>query len=79
VGLASPWRRYVLAVYAGAVLGRGVLELASDPPAVPTLLTSLPTMHVAWGLGFARGIVKKVGRPAEIPGRATDAAVRLPS
>jgi len=63
VGLASPWRRQVLAAYTSLMLGRGALELASDPPAVPTLLASLPTMHIAWGLGFARGIVKKVGRP----------------
>ena len=56
-GLASPWRRPVLVTYAAIVLGRGALELTRDPPAVPTLLAAFPTMHVAWGLGFARGIV----------------------
>jgi hypothetical protein len=25
------------------------------------LLVAFPTMHAAWGLGFLRGIVKKVG------------------
>jgi glycosyltransferase involved in cell wall biosynthesis len=65
VGLASPWRRQVLTAYAAVVLGRGALELASDPPAVPTLLAAFPTMHLAWGLGFARGIVKAVGQQRE--------------
>ncbi len=59
LGLASPWRRGVLAVYLAAVLGRGAVELTRDPPAVPTLLVAFPTMHMAWGLGFVRGIVKK--------------------
>ncbi len=61
LGLASPWRRQVLAVYATVLLGRGALELTRDPPAVPTLLAAFPTMHAAWGLGFVRGIVKRVG------------------
>ncbi len=59
VGLLSPWRRPVLAAYLAIVLGRGAVELTSDPPAVPTLLAALPTMHAAWGLGFLRGILKK--------------------
>jgi glycosyltransferase involved in cell wall biosynthesis len=58
-GLASPWRRQVLAAYLAAVLARGALELVSDPPAVPTLLAAFPTMHAAWGLGFARGITRR--------------------
>ncbi len=61
LGLVSPWRRQVLAAYVAVVLGRGALELTRDPPAVPTLLAAFPTMHAAWGLGFVRGIVKKVG------------------
>jgi GT2 family glycosyltransferase len=61
IGLLSPWRRKVLTAYVLAVVARGAVELASDPPAVPTLLASFPTMHVAWGLGFARGIVKRPG------------------
>ncbi len=59
LGLASPWRRQVLAAYIAVVLGRGAFELTRDPPAVPTLLAAFPTMHAAWGLGFVRGIVKK--------------------
>ena len=37
VGLASPWRRPVLAAYLAVVLGRGALELTRDPAAAPTL------------------------------------------
>ena len=61
IGLLSPWRRKVLTAYVLVVVARGAVELASDPPAVPTLLASFPTMHAAWGLGFARGIVKRPG------------------
>jgi len=79
VGLVSPWRRQVMAAYLSLVLGRGVVELVSDPPAVPTLLASFPTMHAAWGLGFARGIAKRFGREAEIPSGVAGTAIRFPS
>jgi hypothetical protein len=62
----------VLAAYVAMVLGRGALGLTRDPPAVPTLLTAFPTMHAAWGLGFVRGIVKKVGT-----GAPSEEAVRV--
>jgi len=65
VGIASPWRRQVLAAYAAIVFGRGALEITRDPPTVPTLLAAFPTMHAAWGLGFVRGIVKKVDSGVE--------------
>jgi GT2 family glycosyltransferase len=67
VGLASPWRRPVLAAYVAIILERGAVELTRDPPAVPTLLAAFPTMHAAWGLGFVRGIVKKPG-PSDLHG-----------
>ena len=51
----------MLASYVAIVLGRGAVELTRDPPAVPTLLAAFPTMHSAWGLGFVRGIVGKLG------------------
>jgi hypothetical protein len=53
----------VLGAYLAIILGRGAVELTRDPLAVPTLLAAFPTMHAAWGLGFARGIVKKVMAP----------------
>ena len=52
----------MLTVYVAMVLGRGALELTRDPPAVPTLLAAFPAMHAAWGLGFVRGVVKRVRR-----------------
>jgi hypothetical protein len=55
----------VLAAYAAIVFGRGALEITRDPPTVPTLLAAFPTMHAAWGLGFVRGIVKKVDSGVE--------------
>ena len=62
VGLASPWRGRCSRPTARPCSGEALLELASDPPAVPTLLAAFPTMHAAWGLGFSRGIVKHVGQ-----------------
>jgi succinoglycan biosynthesis protein ExoA len=79
VGLLSPWGRQVLAAYLAVILGRGACEIAIDPWAVPTLLASFPTMHAAWGLGFARGIVKQVVSRGEAPSSAAGAAVRFPS
>lgn len=55
VGLLSPWRRQVALVYGGAVAGRAVMELASDPASAAGLLLVLPTMHVSWGIGFLGG------------------------
>ena len=73
-----PWRRQVLAAYVAIVLGRGAVELTRDPPAVPTLLAAFPTMHAAWGLGFLRGIVKRVGAQSETcpesPGKSGSSA-----
>lgn len=56
-GLVSPWRRKVLGAYGAVVLGRAALEATRDPGAAPSLLLALPTMHVAWGAGFARGML----------------------
>ncbi len=79
LGLMSPYRRRVLAAYVTGVLARGALELVTDPPAAPTLLVALPTMHAAWGLGFARGILKRVGTRAEPPPGTPGAVVRFPA
>jgi GT2 family glycosyltransferase len=79
LGLVSPCRRQVLGAYVMAVLGRGGLELLSDAPAVPTLLAAFPTMHAAWGLGFARGIVKRVGSRSGPPSSTRGTVVRFPA
>ena len=61
LGIASPWRRPVLATYLAGVLGRGALELSRDPAAAPMLVAAFPTMHAAWGLGFVRGMLTRMG------------------
>lgn len=59
VGLAGPWRKPVAAGYAAMVVARAALE-ALDEGATEglTLGASLPTMHVAWAVGFFEGIVR---------------------
>ena len=59
VGLISPWRRYVLAAYVAAVVGRGSVELAKDPASAPGFIVALPMMHAAWAVGFAEKIFRK--------------------
>jgi len=62
LGIASPWRRPVLVTYAAAVISRTALEVARDPSAAPWLAVALPTMHVAWGAGFVRGLARACSR-----------------
>ncbi len=57
IGLLSPARRRVAVAYASLVHIRGLLEVVRDPPAAPTLVAALPTMHGAWALGFAERIL----------------------
>lgn len=61
-GLASPLRGPVAAAYAAAVLGRGGLEAVRDPAAAPMLVAALPVMHAAWGAGFLRELLRRLGR-----------------
>lgn len=55
-GVLSPWRRSVLAGYAGLVVARSALEARRDLPAAPFVAAALPVMHGAWGAGFVRGL-----------------------
>lgn len=64
VGLLSPFRRQVAAVYLSTVLGRAAYEARRDPRAAPTLLAALPTMHAAWGAGFLRSVAERLARRA---------------
>lgn len=64
IGLASPWRLYVLAAYGAVVLGRALAEVPGDPAAAGVVAAALPTMHGAWGVGFYRGLL--------LPRRRTD-------
>jgi succinoglycan biosynthesis protein ExoA len=74
LGLLSPWRRRVALVYGGAVAGRAVMELASDPASAAGLLLVLPTMHVSWGIGFLGG-ASGLGHP---PGPAAESVAAPP-
>jgi succinoglycan biosynthesis protein ExoA len=56
VGMLSPWRRWVLALYACAVLGRGAAVAASDPEAAVSFVAAVPVMHLGWAVGLCRGM-----------------------
>ena len=56
IGLVSPWRRKVLAIYAAAVAARGAVQWRRDAPTTAAFLATLPVMHLAWGVGFLRGL-----------------------
>lgn len=59
IGILSPWRRPLVAVYALAVGGRALLEMVQEGTTEGLVMASaLPTMHAAWALGFFEGIVK---------------------
>ena len=56
VGLCSPWRRSVAALYAGGVVAASVRQAGKDPTVAAAMALTLPAMHVPWGLGFLRGL-----------------------
>jgi glycosyltransferase involved in cell wall biosynthesis len=67
VGLLSPWRRQVAAVYAAGVFARTLLEAARDPAAAPAFAGALPLMHLAWGTGFWLGLADRSTSPEDAP------------
>ncbi len=72
LGLASPWRRRVLVVYASGVAARALVEARHDPPAAPVVAAALPVMHGAWGAGFLQGLGRGLGgRKGSWPGHST--------
>jgi glycosyltransferase involved in cell wall biosynthesis len=64
VGLAGPWRRSITILY-GAVVAAAVLNIMRRSGAAPAVgaAAAIPTMHVAWGLGFLREVVYQTIRP----------------
>jgi glycosyltransferase involved in cell wall biosynthesis len=58
LGLVSPWRKSVAAVYVAGVAARTVVETTRDRRASLGFAVSLPTMHLAWGTGFLVGLVR---------------------
>lgn len=65
LGIASPWRRKVLAAYGAGILARTAVEALRDPRSAPGFAASLPTMHLAWGAGFIAGLGYQNTRPPE--------------
>lgn len=64
VGLLSPWRAKVLAGYGALIAGRVAMTARRDREAAPRIAAVLPTMHLAWGLGFLRGVLSPPHSPA---------------
>lgn len=57
LGLSSPWRRHVALGYA-ALVGAGVLGRPADQRScTAAFVAAIPTMHIAWGAGFFRGLL----------------------
>jgi glycosyltransferase involved in cell wall biosynthesis len=57
LGVLSPKRRTIVAVYGATVVVRASLELLRDPAATPAFAVVLPVMHLTWGVGFLQGLV----------------------
>jgi succinoglycan biosynthesis protein ExoA len=57
-GLLLPGRRYVAAAYALALSGAAARHARHDAPSTPWFVGSLVSMHVPWGTGFLRGLVR---------------------
>lgn len=58
VALCTPWRRPAMAVYGAAVAANGLRQAARDPGAGLGLSLSMPAMHLSWGAGFLRGLLR---------------------
>jgi succinoglycan biosynthesis protein ExoA len=65
LALASPWRRKVLAAYGVGIVARTAVEAVRDPRSAPGFAASLPTMHLAWGVGFLAGLRYQNTRPPQ--------------
>jgi succinoglycan biosynthesis protein ExoA len=68
-GLASPWRRWVAATYLSALTLRAGLEARRDARACAGFAVAAPVMHLCWGAGFLRGLVREWTRP--LPARSS--------
>jgi hypothetical protein len=63
IGLASPFRRQVAALYVAGL----AIAVATDGrrlgKGTPAFVVALPTMHLAWGTGFLVGLVRPLAMP----------------
>jgi hypothetical protein len=60
VGLLLPGRRRVAAAYATVVVAACAEEMRHDRAAGAGLAVAMPTMHLAWGIGFLFGIMRQM-------------------
>lgn len=66
LGLLSPRRRTVARTYLAAVLIGSARRLADDPAEGAAMAATIPAMHLSWGVGFLRGLLRA---PASRRGR----------
>jgi succinoglycan biosynthesis protein ExoA len=64
-GLLSPNRRKVALAYGALVLARTGAFAFRDRRAAPSFLATLPTMHLAWGVGFLQELITGGGSSPE--------------
>jgi hypothetical protein len=57
VGLLSSRRGVVLTSYAALLTAATARACRRDPVAAPQFALTLPTMHLAWAVGFLQGFV----------------------
>lgn len=56
-GFASPWRCSVAAVYGSGVVVAALRGMRRDWPAGILMAAAIPLVHLAWGAGFAVGLL----------------------
>lgn len=56
LGMLSPRRRQIAAVYAAVVVARAVRQFGEDRGSAASFAAALPVMHFCWGVGFLRGV-----------------------
>jgi glycosyltransferase involved in cell wall biosynthesis len=66
VGLCSPQRRTVAALYAATVLAVAAKETAGERDTLLPFLATLPAMHLSWGAGFLVGLVSPPPAPTDV-------------
>jgi hypothetical protein len=75
-GLLTGRRRIVAAAYTGAVCVAAGRELTHDAVAAAGVVPALPCMHIAWGIGFLTGLVRRSHQPELTEIGLSRAAVR---
>lgn len=62
LGLLSPGRRVVAGAYLAVVVAGSAKVARKDLPAGAVTAAVIPTMHLSWGVGFLRGLVRRAPR-----------------